>query len=176
MKPTFSNHILVDANIARSATDPADNPTAEACREVARTLEHRECPVGIAMTPALLAEWRKHASRIMTRWLVVMESRGRISHKQDKRVGSIRRDVTRVSDVGIRVALEKDLHITEAAITNSWPVISRDARQKRYLKSLHDIGNTDVGRIHWADPITDVTWREWLMSGCSQVYDFRCES
>lgn len=176
MKPQFKNHILVDANIAKSATEPATNSTAAACRNVARVLEKRDCPVGIAMTPVLLAEWRRHASKIMTRWLVVMETRGRVNHKPDKRVGSVRRDVAKVRDEGIKEALEKDMHLTEAAITYSWPVISRDHRQKRYLKLLHEGGNGDVGRIHWANPILDADWERWLMAGCDQVYDFRCQS
>lgn len=176
MKPTFANHVLVDANIAKSAAEPSSHPVALTCREVARTLERKDCPIGIAMTPLLQAEWRKHASRLMTRWLVTMETRGRVTRKPDKRVRSVRIDISQVPDAGIRAAMEKDLHLTEAAIANGWPVLSTDHKQKRYLHALHESGNKDVGRIHWANPLRDGHCNEWLMSGCSGVYDYRCDS
>lgn len=176
MKPAFSSYVLVDANIAKSASDPAVHPVAQTCREVARILGGKGCPIGMGMTPALAAEWRKHATRIMTRWLVMMETRGRVMHKPDKPVASLRRDVRKVADAGIKAALLKDIHITEAAIVNAWQVLSLDKRQRRHLNQLHQAGNLEVGRIHWVNPLQDEEWKDWIFSGCSVVYNLQCQN
>lgn len=167
-----STHILVDANIARSAADPARHPVSRSCYALASLLRQKDCRTGLAMTPALLEEWRTHASRTMTAWLVEMEQRGRVRRKRDRRVQDLRVAVSHVSAVGVRDALAKDIHISEAAILNGYPVASRDDRQKGFLAELSRTYAL-AGRVQWMNPVSDLGWSEWVQSGCSDNEAFQ---
>ncbi|MFC9919655.1 hypothetical protein [Agromyces binzhouensis] len=167
------SHIIVDASVARSVSDPAGNSTAIACLTLARMLESKGCQTGALMTPMLHEEWKKHAPRIMTSWLASMESRGRVRREPDRPVRDLRDAIAIVKDGGIRTALEKDLHLSEGAIINALPVASRDDKQRRYLADLEGAYER-VGRIQWLNPETSSPqdWGPWIESGCtdSTVY------
>lgn len=165
-------HIVVDASIARSASDPARHPVTVACLSFARVLEKKSCSTGAIMTPALQDEWRRHASRMMTSWLVSMEQRGRVRREKDRVVRDLRVAVKTISNEGIRVAIEKDLHLSEAAVLHGVPVASLDDRQRRFLKSLSEAYPT-AGRIQWLNPATDSGWETWLEGGCSDTQSYR---
>lgn len=171
---TVSNHIVVDASVARSASDPARHPTTIGCLALARTLESKDCATGALMSPALHAEWRKHASRFMTSWLVSMEQRGRVRRERDRRVSDLRTAVDSVTDDGIRTALEKDLHLSEAAVMHRVPVASLDDRQRRFLRELSPTYAT-AGKIQWLNPVSDAhgEWLEWIKGGCVSQTLFR---
>lgn len=167
------NHVLVDANIARSATDPARHPTSTACYELARTLLSRSSDSGIAMTPALKEEWRRHASPTMVSWLASMENRRRVRKEEDRRVRDLREAVSSVDDVGVRTALEKDIHISEAAILHGLPVASRDDRQRQFLSRISSHYPL-AGRVQWFNPVVDADWEEWVRCGCVDRHSYRC--
>ena len=169
-----TNHILVDANIARSAADPPRHPTTAACLMLARLLESTTCKTGAAMTPALQAEWKTHASRTMVAWLASMESRGRIRRESDRRVSDLRDAIKSIQDSGIRAAMEKDAHLSEAAILNGLPVASQDDRQRSFLARLA-ADYPLAGRVQWINPVTDgETWKWWLLGGCVERDVHQC--
>lgn len=169
-----NRHILIDASVATSVSDPARHPTSAACLALVRQLEKKDCATGAAITPALQAEWKKHASRLMVSWLVGMELRGRLRRERDRSVRDLRNAVGQVVDDGIRAALNKDLHLTEAALLNGLPVASHDNRQRRYLVGLIPAYNT-VGRIQWFSPVSDDSdeWKPWLDAGCEDASIYR---
>jgi hypothetical protein len=170
-----SNHILVDANIAKSAKDPARHPTSSACLRLARLLESRKCATGAAFTPALRAEWRRHASPTMTSWLAGMETRGRVRREKDAPVRDLRGAVAKVDDSNVRAALEKDLHLSEAAILRGLPVASQDDQQRKFLARL--AGEYGLaGQVQWLNPVTEAPeeWEKWIMEGCPDRTVFTC--
>lgn len=130
-------------------------------------MEEKSCMTGVMMTPALQAEWRKHASRLMTAWLVVMEQRGRVRRSADRRVADLRAAILDLPDPGIRAELEKDLHLSEVAIMHGVPVMSLDDKQRRFLRDLAETYAAS-GRIQWVNPHRDdvALWTDWLLSGC----------
>lgn len=168
------NHILVDASIAKSAADPARHEVSLACLEFSRVLEDRSCKTGVAMTPQLEDEWRRHASRYMTSWLVSMETRKRVRHIRDRRVRDFRMVVAGIEDDGIRAAILKDSHLSEAALSYAIPVASRDDRQRRYLSCL--VADYPLaGAIQWLNPEKPQgSWRHWIVEGCVERGEFSC--
>jgi len=169
-----TNHILIDASVARSVSDPARHPTSVACLELVRLLERKDCSTGAAITPALQEEWKRHASRLMVSWLAAMELRGRVRRERDRNVSDLRAAVSAVRDDGIRSALEKDLHLSEAAMLHGLPVASHDNKQRRYLVDLVDSYGT-VGRVQWFSPVSDraTEWAPWIEDGCVDPEPFR---
>jgi hypothetical protein len=166
-------HVLVDANIARSATDPANHPTTRRCLVVAKILLDRNSQSGLAMTPCLQEEWRKHATRYMTRWLASMESKGRIKRVRDEVVSDLRTAIKNVNSDGIKAAMMKDIHITSAALYFDFPVVSRDDNQKRYLAMVAAEYEL-IEKIHWVNPETDQDWEPWLKNGCERNLAYLC--
>jgi hypothetical protein len=164
---TLSNHVIVDISVAKSVGDPARNPTAIACLRFVRELERKDGQTGTLMTPAVQAEWKKHASALMTSWLVSMDGRGRVRREDDRPVRDLRSAVSAVAEDGIRAALEKDIHMSEAAILHGVPVASRDNKQRRYLRELAS-EYPQAGRIQWVNPEEDDPddWSTWVRSGC----------
>ena len=171
---TVEGHIVVDASVARSASDPARHPTTVGCLALARALASKDCATGVFLSPQLQAEWKKHASRFMTSWLVSMEQRGRVRRERDRRVSDLRTAVAGVSDDGVRAALEKDLHLSEAAVLHGTPVASLDDRQRRFLSELA-ASYPAAGRIQWLNPVTcgASEWLAWIKGGCSDQMMFR---
>lgn len=110
----------------------------------------------------------------MTAWLVSMEQRGRVRREKDRRVADLRAAVEDVQDRGVRAALEKDLHLSEAAIIHRVPVVSLDDKQRRFLRHLSD-SYAAAGKIQWVNPLSDDvdTWSAWLKSGCVDPELFR---
>lgn len=174
MRGEVHAYVLIDANIARSASEPAKHPRSIASRRVAEVLQDLNCPTAVGFTPALDKEWRKHATSLMTRWLVAMENLHRINRKNDKAVASFRRAIKQLADPNIRLAIEKDMHLTEAAINNGWSVLSLDDKQRRHLRDLALHHYAPVGSVAWVNPVTDQDWELWVATSCSMAYDHRC--
>lgn len=171
---TLHSHILVDASVARSVGEPPSDEVSAACLRLVRVLEQRDCATGIAITPALQREWHRHAPRMVAAWLARMESTHRIRRAPDKPVRDLRKALACVSDAGKRVAIEKDLHLSEAAILLNLPVASRDERQRRYLGELAPT-YAAAGRVQWMNPAKndEPEWTEWIMRGCTDQVVYR---
>lgn len=170
-------HVIVDASVARSGADSSSSDVAIRSMALARAIAHRDCATGALMTPALQDEWRVHASRAMSAWLARMESLGRVRRERDRNVRDLRGAVEQVVDAGVRSALVKDLHLSEAAILHRVPVASLDERQRRYLSTLAS-DYPGVRRIQWFNPATDdvTTWVAWLSNGCTDAECFSLAS
>jgi hypothetical protein len=170
-----SGHVLVDANVARSARDPARHPTSTACWRLAKLMASRDCETGALMTPALRAEWREHASPTMVGWLASMESRSRIRAERDRPVRDLRNAVSAIEDDGIRAAIEKDLHLSEAAVLHGAPVASQDDKQRRFLTELASSYRL-AGKVQWFNPVSDADWDAWIAEGCTDRSVYRCQA
>lgn len=167
-------HVLIDASIAQSANHPARHPTNVACMSLVRLLEDRASKSAPAMTPSLQEEWRQHATAFMVSWLARMESRGRLRREPDVRVNDLRSAIEGVSEEGIKTALLKDVHLSEAAIWHGFIVASRDDRQRRYLGEVVANSYELAGKIQWVNPVVDSDWEIWVSEGCEDASAFNC--
>lgn len=159
-------HVLVDACIARSVGAKRDTMPARDIRVVLDEIQNG--PVGLLMTPLLRQEWERHASPVMKRWLARMVSRRRVKTMRDRRVNDLRSAAARsaITDAEI-VAIEKDAHITEAAILSKSGVISLDDAQLRLLARVATLYPL-VGHVQWFHPVRDcVDCATWVASGCA---------
>lgn len=125
------------------------------------------------MTPMLRAEWRDHASPTMVGWLATMESRKRVRSERDVRVNDLRQAIAEVDNAGVRDALEKDAHLSEAALMHGVPIASQDDRQRRFLNDLGDVYPL-ASRLQWFNPVSDTEWEEWVAQGCVDRDVFQC--
>ncbi|WP_253833433.1 hypothetical protein [Actinokineospora globicatena] len=96
-----------------------------------------------------------------------MESRRRVGHFKDRKVADFRRVLKRVEDPHIRAAIEKDAHLTEAALLLNIAVISLDNKQRVYLCALAE-RYKKLGGLQWINP-TEVgeDCLVWLSGCCS---------
>lgn len=170
----MDRYMVIDANVARSCADPARHETSEACLRLTNTLQGRNCKVGVALTPALCAEWRKHASPAFAKWWANMESRRRIRMEDDRRVGDYRGHLGAIEDEGVRTAMEKDAHLVEISLVQHYPIASQDDKQRRYVAELASVYPL-VGKVQWFNPVSMNGWEEWLATGCADVHVYRCE-
>ncbi len=103
-----------------------------------------------------------------------MENRSRVIHKKDKSVADFRKSVSQIADDGVKAAILKDRHLSEAAIVQGFGVLSLDDKQQSYLASIADTGYAAAGRIAWVNPSTHEDCADWLLTGCSPSYEVSC--
>ena len=155
--------LIIDACIARGAGISNSNARSRCCREVLSIVDRSQKRDSVILTPVLHGEWKKHAGTYAVRWLAVMMSRGRVLHRNDVRSADLHEAIAAIEDAGIRAALLKDVHISDAAVMNSCPVVSTDGRQFRYLGMVAGL-YPRAGRIQWMNPevVEEATWKKWL--------------
>lgn len=171
----MERYLIIDANVARSCTEPARHETSQACLQLTQVLQRKECKVGIVITPALHDEWRKHASRVFLSWWANMESRRRVRQEDDKRLNDYREYLSSIQDHGIREAMEKDAHLVELALLKGYPVASQDDKQRRYIADIS--ANYQLARtVQWFNPVSSQGWDTWLLENCQDLHIFRCVS
>jgi hypothetical protein len=159
-------HLIVDACVARSIGPINRNIDVMQTKTVLDSL--RDGPAGILMTPLLMQEWRKHASKFMVRWLAQMQARKRITHRRDKRVQDFRTALANALAIEHgRAAVEKDAHLVEASILHGAGVLSTDDQQRRLLEIVaSEYGR--AGSVQWFNPVTQTTLvLAWIAGDCS---------
>ncbi|HKV39172.1 MAG TPA: hypothetical protein VJX67_08160 [Blastocatellia bacterium] len=121
---TPSRRLVVDASVA-SAAGRTQHPTSFRSREfLGEVLKISHCAV---MTATLAGEWDKHQSLYAARWRADMRSRNKIVDLIALQNDDVRRQVQ------ISKAIEKDLHLIEAALATDKIVISLDDRAQAGL-------------------------------------------
>lgn len=154
---------MVDASVARSAgLETAPDPHSRLCREVLDAIlsaGHR-----VVLSPECLAEWKRHRSGYSRLWLVRMISRRRALFTESVRNEDLRR---RLNQVGLRDrerrAVEKDLHLVEAALPHDRIVLSRDEAIRQILRGVA-VQIRELQGLLWGNPIIEeekvVAWLE----------------
>ncbi|GAA1910965.1 hypothetical protein GCM10009737_10520 [Nocardioides lentus] len=102
-----------------------------------------------------------------------MESRRRVRREADAPVRDLRSEIAAVADDGIRAALLKDIHLSEAAILYGVPVASQDSRQRRYLEQVGE-SYALAAKVQWFNPVQDSDWETWVYNGCVERSEFCC--
>src|ERR1700730_3874163 len=114
---TASKRLVIDASVAAAAGQTI-KPASRRCREcllVVLKISHR-----LVMTPPLASEWDAHQSLFAARWRAEMRSRGKIVSLTSVLHESLR------SQVPATGAVQKDLHLVEAALGVDRIVLSLD--------------------------------------------------
>jgi hypothetical protein len=142
---------VVDASVAQSAgLESAPDAISRQCRGVLDAIL-RICHRSV-FSQECLAEWRRHRSGSARRWLRQMFSRRKailVGAVQDK---ELRVRLLRVaSSDAVRKAMEKDIHLIEAALLHDRIVLSRDETMRQLLsQAASEI--QELRRILWANP------------------------
>src|ERR1700693_6302300 len=119
-----SRRLAVDASVA-SAAGQTMYPTSFRSREFlgeVLKIRHR-----LAMTVTLAAEWDRHQSLYAARWRAEMRTRNKVVDIAEVQNEELRRQVP------LSAAIQKDLHLIEAALATDRVVISLDDRAQTDL-------------------------------------------
>src|SRR5579864_4197474 len=114
-----SRRLVVDGSVA-SAAGQTMHPTSFRSREFldeVLKISHR-----IVMTVSLATEWDRHQSLYTARWRAEMRTRKKVLDIADVQNEDLRRQVP------VSRAVQKDLHLIEAALATDKVVVSLDDR------------------------------------------------
>ena len=165
-KKRASRRLVIDADVALSAGGiHSIHPTCSQCRALLRAVLkicHR-----VVMTEPIRREWRRHASRFSKRWLVSMTKRDKVVEpKGPCEYPRLRRRLASLvpKPAGL-AAMQKDLHLVEAAIATDRVVISCDDKARgAFRRTAADIGA--LRSVAWVNPTeTPGKVLKWLDKG-----------
>jgi len=140
---------VVDASVA-SAAGKTMHPTSFRSRQFlgeVLKISHR-----IVMTVTLATEWDRHQSLYAARWRAEMRTRNKVVDIANVPNEEVRRQVT------FSIAVQKDLHLIEAALATDKVVISLDDRAQADL---------------CVDATKEVTWVNAVAEGGHAIYWLR---
>ena len=149
MSKVSSRLLVIDASVARAAGETR-HPVSSACRNnlcAILSICHR-----MVATRQIDAEWKRHASRYSRKWRRFMAGRGKIVPLTPKKL-----------PVGIaaisgddKVAIEKDLHLMEAANAADHIIITGDdSLREAILRAKKGAGL--FAMFKWINPVRDGT-------------------
>ena len=148
-----SRRFVVDANVARAASEGGDARAAE-CKtalENLRDLCHR-----IVLSPSQKAEWDRHKSAFSRRWLASMFQKNKCDVMRDDPEVEIGPVVdTAASDVRRRATVKDEFWLSLAVATD-YRILSMDERARTDFASLVAYDDR-IGRVHFVNPTHDST-------------------
>ena len=161
MSKKVSKALVVDASVLQSAGD-TEHEVSKSCREFlesARKICHR-----VVMTGDLSDEWKRHRTWFTRRWLrEIFGCRKQVPCEPDRDEGLRMRILDAVEGERNKAAVEKDMHLIEAAMANDKRVVSRD-------DAVRDILRVAAGRVSelrplvWVNPANEaesaIAWLE----------------
>ena len=159
MSKKLSKALVVDASVLHSAGE-TEHPLSKACREFlesAMYICHR-----IVVTRELSGEWKRHLTRFSRPWLREMYARRKQVSCEPRRDEGLRmRILDAVEGETDKAAVEKDMHLIEAAMANENRVVSCDDIVREILRMA-------AGRVRelrplvWVNPADEsesaITW------------------
>jgi hypothetical protein len=162
---TFTKRLVIDASVARAAgPKEATYPTSKQCRDFLQVTLHKGHR--FVMTPEIREEWERHQSGIARRWRTAMVQKGRLVFLENLADEKIR-DQIDADDANEkdRAAMQKDVHVIEAAIATDKTVASLDDVVRRlFAEASRHIG--EFRSVVWINPSRQEEKPiEWLKSG-----------
>ena len=149
-----SRRLVIDADVLRASGGPnAVHPTATKCREYLQgvlRICHRA-----QVSDQLNTEWYTHASKFARDWKTAMAQRGKLERVEDVEDVEVRRKLpgAELTDEE-QAALDKDLHLLEAALRADRVVVSLDARMKRIANKASKVARKLRG-LRFVDPTAE---------------------
>ncbi len=148
MRGSRSQALVIDACVARSAGgSAAEDPLSRNSREVlTAVLEicHR-----MVWSRRIGEEWKRNRSRFSRQWQVQMWARRKVDRiSGDENLQISDRVLAAADRQRDRVAMEKDLHLIEAALASSKIIISHD-------ETAREAFSLAASKVH---ELKDITW------------------
>ena len=143
-----SRLLVVDASVVRSAGE-TKHPMSSSCRDCLDAILdicHR-----VAVTPAILEEWKRHMSWYSRTWRHSMAARG----KPLKAVEPVDARINLGAyPESVRDEIAKDMCLLEAAFGAEKIIVTRDDSLKKALAQRSD-GKALLKSIKWINPLAD---------------------
>jgi rRNA-processing protein FCF1 len=116
------------------------------CRDAILDICHK-----VAVSPAMLEEWKRHMSRFARKWL-----RSMAAHRKPPQSVEPTDVPINLSDYtnSARAQIEKDLCLLEAALGAEKIIVTRDDSLKKALAQRPD-GKALLKSIKWVNPLAD---------------------
>jgi predicted nucleic acid-binding protein len=161
--PDTSRRIVVDTNVARSASE-SQHPISDACRQVLQTIiekQHR-----VVLTATQKEEWQKHKSAFTRGWLVQMASK-KLWHplKPEPDSGITDRIYQLECTAKARREMLKDAHLLENALATDHAIVSQETNVLAlFIKHAQPL---QIPRpVAWVNPVeSPVACIAWLEKG-----------
>ncbi len=165
--PTTSRRIVVDTNVARSASQ-SQHPVSDACRRVLETIianQHR-----VVLTKTQQQEWQKHKSRFTSGWLVRMASKKLWVILTPEPASGIADRIYRLECTAkARAEMLKDVHLLESALATDQAVVSQETNVLK-LFTTHSQPLQIPRPVAWVNPVDDIAaCLAWLEAGAATV-------
>jgi hypothetical protein len=140
--------LVIDASVMQAAGETA-HPVSSTCRDA--LLAILEICHKVATTEKIRDEWKEHMSRFSRKWLHSMAAHRKYPH--DVNPDKIVLDTTGLPDEDC-AAIEKDLHLIEAAFSADRIIVTRDDALRAALAKTRK-GVHVVKSIRWINPINE---------------------
>lgn len=155
--------LIVDASVAQ-ASGTAAHPDARSCRVFLEEMTNEK--IHLVETQELCEEWKNHSSNYFRKWRVKMNGSRLQKALHDVKDAEFRGAVNKlVIPESKLVALQKDVHLFEAAFAAEECIISLDEEVRKISREVMDIIKR-LKNILWLNPTkTEETPIEWLQKG-----------
>lgn len=166
MARKFSRKLVVDSDILCSSGNTNEDDRSYISRQILESILiicHR-----IVVTPALREEWKTHCSRYGITWLRQMRNKNKVVVLNDSIFLEDLRNQLPCQTLSAKQnnALEKDMHLLEAALETDRRIISYDESVHNYICKAKLDG---VEKIIWVNPENDEDkCLEWLAGGAKE--------
>ena len=126
--------LVIDASVLRASGGAgAVHPTASQCRDfllAVLTICHH-----VILSDTASDEWKAHASNFAQTWWTSMSARRKVARVEDRIDEEVRRPLQRADLTDRqRAAIEKDLHLIEAALRADCIIVGLDLRLTEYVR------------------------------------------
>lgn len=151
MREKPSKQLVIDADVAQAAgSEVATDPRAKHCRDflsIVLSFSHR-----VVMTQEISNEWKRHQSRFARRWRLSMDARKKVERIELPEDETLREKIlTTTEDQNEIEAMQKDVHLLDAALASDKTVISLDETvRKLFAQATQHVG--EIRNVVWVNP------------------------
>ena len=147
--------LVIDADIAQAAGEPRPHPDREdprpaRCRQFLKAV--REICHHVVFTSAIGDEWREHRSQFFAEWRTSMDARKKVAYISGPENEELREKILSTAATDKQHdALEKDIHLIEAAVAADQTIMSLDeAARTLFHEASRTVG--ELRSIAWVNP------------------------
>lgn len=150
----MNKFFVIDACVPTSASDN-DKPISSHSRIFLENFRIKT-NYKIVLSEQLKREWLEHASLYTRKFFSSLKSRRRILYIEDiEGQFEIRYNLHKIRDQSRISAIEKDMHLIEAALLSDKIIVSSDNKARGHFSFISDTFNI-IGSILWVDPTKPV--------------------
>lgn len=161
--PILSRRIVVDTNVARSASE-SEHPVSDACRRVMEAMMAQQHRVVLSATQYW--EWQKHQSGYSKNWLArMMGKKLHVVLNPEPDSGLTHKIHTLDCTDKARKEMLKDVHLLESALATDYAVVSQETNVLALFTAHAELMQIPQP-VAWVNPAADATsCLAWLEGG-----------